>query len=124
MSFQDKTIRCADCGTDFSFTAEDQEFFQSKGYINEPKRCPSCRQARKTERNGSRGDRYDLPRQMFPAVCAPTVAKRRKYLLPLPTAGQSIVAIATEKSDRVDNSGLIPGHTWAGDTWPVYVSGI
>jgi CxxC-x17-CxxC domain-containing protein len=72
MGFQDKSIQCADCGTDFSFTAEDQEFFQSKGYTNEPKRCPSCRQARKTERNGngSGGRSYGLPRQLFPAICA------------------------------------------------------
>jgi CxxC-x17-CxxC domain-containing protein len=70
MSFQDKTIQCVDCGTDFSFTAEDQEFFQSKGYTNEPKRCPSCREARKATQNASRGDRYGLPRQMFPVTCA------------------------------------------------------
>jgi CxxC-x17-CxxC domain-containing protein len=70
MSFQDKTLQCADCGADFSFTAEDQEFFQSKGYTNEPKRCPSCRQARKTERNGNGGNNYGAPRQMFAAICA------------------------------------------------------
>jgi len=70
MSFQEKTLQCADCGADFAFTAEDQEFFQSKGYTNEPKRCPSCRQTRKTERNASRGNSYGLPRQMFPATCA------------------------------------------------------
>jgi len=69
MSFQEKTLQCTDCGADFAFTAEEQEFFQSKGYTNEPKRCPSCRQARKTERNGSRGNSYG-PRQMFPATCA------------------------------------------------------
>jgi len=39
MSFQDKSIRCSDCGTTFTFSAEDQEFFLSKGYTNEPKRC-------------------------------------------------------------------------------------
>jgi len=70
MGFQDKSIQCADCGTDFSFTAGEQEFFQSKGYTNEPKRCPSCRQARKTERHGSRGNSYGLPRQTFPATRA------------------------------------------------------
>jgi CxxC-x17-CxxC domain-containing protein len=70
MGFQEKTLQCADCGTDFSFTAEEQEFYQSKGYTNEPKRCPSCRQARKTERNGSRGSSYGAPRQMFSATCA------------------------------------------------------
>ena len=70
MSFQEKTLHCTDCGTDFSFTAEEQESFQSRGYTNEPKRCPSCRQARKTERGGGRGDSYGAPRQMFSATCA------------------------------------------------------
>ena len=37
MSFADKTLQCADCGADFVFTAEEQEFFASKGYTNEPK---------------------------------------------------------------------------------------
>jgi CxxC-x17-CxxC domain-containing protein len=70
MGFAAKTLQCADCGAQFTFTAEEQEFFQSKGYTNEPKRCPSCRQARKTESRGSRGSSYGLPRQMFPAKCA------------------------------------------------------
>jgi len=69
MSFQDKTLTCADCGATFTFTAQEQEFFQQKGYTNEPKRCQACRDARKAERGGSglgRGSR----RQMYPAVCA------------------------------------------------------
>ncbi len=45
ISFQDKSIQCSDCGATFTFSAEDQQFSQSKGYTNEPKRCPSCRQA-------------------------------------------------------------------------------
>lgn len=68
MSFQDKALRCCDCGNEFTFSVEDQEFFQSKGYTNEPKRCTSCRQARKSERSGTGG--YGAPRQMFPATCA------------------------------------------------------
>ena len=70
MSFEDKSLQCSDCGTTFTFSAEEQEFFQSKGYTNEPKRCPACRQARKAERNGSSGGYGYKPRQMFPAVCA------------------------------------------------------
>jgi len=71
MSFQDKSIQCSDCGATFTFTAEEQEFFQSKGYTNEPKRCPSCREARKAERYGSSsGYGYRPQRQMFPAICA------------------------------------------------------
>ena len=68
MTFQDKPIQCSDCGATFTFSAEEQEFFASKGYTNEPKRCPECRQARKSERSGS--GNYGSSRQMFPAVCA------------------------------------------------------
>ena len=70
MSFQDKSIQCSDCGTAFSFSAEEQEFYQAKGFTNEPKRCPSCRQARKATRHGNNGDSYGFRRQMFPAICA------------------------------------------------------
>jgi CxxC-x17-CxxC domain-containing protein len=74
MAFEDKTLECSDCGKEFTFSAEEQEFFQSKGYTNEPKRCPPCREARKTERYGSGGygnrSYGSAPRQMFPAVCA------------------------------------------------------
>ncbi len=68
MSFEDKSLQCSDCGTTFTFSAEEQEFFAAKGYTNEPKRCLSCREARKAERYGSGG--YRPRRQMFPAVCA------------------------------------------------------
>ncbi len=76
MSFQDKTITCADCGNAFTFSADEQEQFRSRGYTNEPKRCPECRQARKTERYGNvgsygnSGSGYMPGRQMYPAVCA------------------------------------------------------
>jgi len=68
VSFEDKSLQCSDCGATFTFSAEEQEFFASKGYTNEPKRCPACRQARKAERYGSGGYRYQ--RRMFPAICA------------------------------------------------------
>ncbi len=67
MSFEDKTLQCVNCGATFTFSASEQEFFQSKGYTNEPKRCPACRQARKAERQGN-NDGYT--RKMYPAVCA------------------------------------------------------
>ena len=70
MSFEDKSLQCSDCGATFTFSAEEQELFQSRGYTNEPKRCPSCRQARKSERYGNSSYGSGSPRQMFPAVCA------------------------------------------------------
>ena len=69
MSFVDKTLQCSDCGTSFTFSAEEQEFFAAKGYTNEPKRCPSCREARKAERYGSSSG-FRSVRRKYPAVCA------------------------------------------------------
>jgi len=56
MSFTDKTLVCVDCGSDFTFTAGEQEFYSQKGFTNEPRRCPNCRQSKKSQRNegGSR----------------------------------------------------------------------
>ena len=73
MSYTEKSLQCSDCGVNFAFTAEEQEFFASKGYTNEPKRCPACRQARKSERyggGGGGGGGYGYKRQMYSAVCA------------------------------------------------------
>ncbi|MDD4876719.1 MAG: zinc-ribbon domain containing protein [Dehalococcoidales bacterium] len=77
MSFEDKSIQCSDCGREFTHSVEDQEYYQSKGYTNEPRRCPDCRQSRKAERNGRSSNRssnsgfgYSAKRQMYPAVCA------------------------------------------------------
>jgi CxxC-x17-CxxC domain-containing protein len=67
----DKILTCRDCGSNFTFTTSEQDFFASKGFTNQPGRCPSCRSARKaTSRDsgfGSGNGRRD--QQMYPAVC-------------------------------------------------------
>ena len=50
MDFQDKTLRCRDCGESFVFTAGEQGFYLEKGLMNEPQRCPNCRANRRRER--------------------------------------------------------------------------
>jgi CxxC-x17-CxxC domain-containing protein len=79
VAFTDRTLTCVDCGAEFTFTAEDQEFHASRGFSNEPKRCPDCRRARKASRgdtggsygSGGGGGGYSSgPRQMYPATCA------------------------------------------------------
>ena len=75
MPFVDKTLTCVDCGQQFTFTADDQEFFASRGF-GEPKRCRTCRANRRNERDGGGGGgsmAYAAPRpqrQLFDAVCA------------------------------------------------------
>src|SRR5437868_1049687 len=36
MAFADKTLKCRDCGNSFIFTAGEQDFYQSRGFENEP----------------------------------------------------------------------------------------
>lgn len=52
----DYEIQCVDCGQSFTFKADDQDFYQTRGF-SEPKRCPSCRQARKARNNNGGGSR-------------------------------------------------------------------
>ena len=54
MPFTDKTLTCADCGQPFTFTADDQEFYSTRGF-SEPKRCRNCRTQRRMERDGGEG---------------------------------------------------------------------
>ncbi|MGB3327598.1 MAG: zinc-ribbon domain containing protein [Thermomicrobiales bacterium] len=92
----ERTLTCRDCGQEFVFTLGEQEFYAQRGF-SEPQRCPSCRQARKAQRNaggggydsygsssngggyssgggsygGGRERSYDsAPRQLYPATCS------------------------------------------------------
>lgn len=69
-------IACVACGAEFTFTDEEQAFYESKGF-QAPKKCKPCRDAAKQNRGGGGGyggrggGGYDrAPRQMFDAVCA------------------------------------------------------
>lgn len=67
--YEDKNLTCQDCGSTFVFSADDQQYHAEKGYSNEPKRCPSCRQARRSDSGGG-GGYGRAPREMHPATCA------------------------------------------------------
>lgn len=59
MPFTDQTLKCKDCGADFVWTASEQEFYQQKGFDNQPSRCPKCRQAKKQQRFAE-GSKYEI----------------------------------------------------------------
>ena len=60
MNFQDKTLVCRDCGKEFVFSASEQEFYQKKGFENEPVRCPDCRALKKQRMNQDRPERQSF----------------------------------------------------------------
>ena len=59
MSYQDKTLTCVECGNEFAFTANEQGFYADRGFTNEPKRCPNCRQSRKASRGSGYSSGYE-----------------------------------------------------------------
>ena len=53
----DQTLVCADCATNFTFTASEQDFFAQKGF-SAPRRCKACRDAVKAAKGQSGGGSY------------------------------------------------------------------
>ena len=45
--YEDITLTCRDCNAEFIFSAGEQEFYQSKGWENQPTRCTECKNAKK-----------------------------------------------------------------------------
>jgi len=50
MAFEDKRLRCADCGAEFVWTAGEQQFYADKQLSNEPRRCRNCKSKRAAQR--------------------------------------------------------------------------
>ena len=64
--YEDKILTCRECGAEFTFSASEQEFYASKGFQNQPSRCPACRAARRANGGNAqpRGER-----QMYEVIC-------------------------------------------------------
>ncbi len=99
MEYQDKPLTCVECGQQFIFTAGEQEFYDRKGFKEQPKRCKPCRENRKSRRgsdvaamgdssNGNRAPRESggggygggggrPQRELFDATCAACGAPAR-----------------------------------------------
>ena len=90
MDFTDQTLTCVDCGQSFVWTADQQKFYQDKGFQNSPKRCPTCRQAKKDQRMtqrqmtkivcsecGKPGEVPFVPRGDSPVLCQDCFKKRK-----------------------------------------------
>ena len=81
-TYSDRVLSCKDCGSEFVFTAGEQEFYASRGYEHLPGRCPNCRAARRSRQGSSSPGSYAgrgyegerglrrAPREMHPAVCS------------------------------------------------------
>ncbi len=71
MTLADKTMTCKDCGAQFIWTMGEQTFYQERGLLHEPARCPECRATRKRDRVQTDGGAPSAAatRQMFTVTC-------------------------------------------------------
>ena len=60
MTAEEKILRCRECGRDFLFTPEEQDFYTKHGY-GSPRRCKDCRRAARLEKAGLGPDRRRAP---------------------------------------------------------------
>lgn len=104
--YEDKTLTCKECGSEFVFTAGEQEFYAEKGFVNEPQRCKACRDARK---NAARQEREIFiaqcatcggeakvpfkPREDRPVYCSECFAKMREEAAPTAPAAEPIAEV-------------------------------
>ena len=63
--FEDRILNCIDCGEDFVFSAGEQQFFADKHFVNDPKRCKTC----KAKRTSGMITRGPVQRRETIAVC-------------------------------------------------------
>jgi CxxC-x17-CxxC domain-containing protein len=57
-------LTCRDCGKQFTFTAGEQEFYQTRGF-SDPTRCADCRAARKSSQGGGGYGSRDSSRSSY-----------------------------------------------------------
>ena len=59
--FQPRILICCECNEEFVFTAEAQEYFAERGYVEDPKRCKACyTRFKKAQRNGEKQSVTDV----------------------------------------------------------------
>ena len=64
----DREITCAECNEPFTFTEREQEYYTERN-LSEPKRCKTCRDARRSNFGGSSSGGGGGERQRFEITC-------------------------------------------------------
>ena len=101
---RDLTMLCVGCGEEFVFSAAEQQFFSEKGFLNQPKRCRTCRTQRRLHYPGRRSVETTVtcaqcgalttvpfePRQARPVYCRTCFSEKALPSAFTPLAGELI----------------------------------
>ena len=102
MEFQDRILRCVDCGAEFIWTAGEQQFFADKNFKNEPKRCKTCKGKRASRPAGGR-----WPANGWKRVTSVRPAARKRPCRFRPTQGRPVFCKECFQSRKFAGAGGI-----------------
>jgi CxxC-x17-CxxC domain-containing protein len=106
MEFQDKTLNCVDCGTEFIWTAGEQLFFADKNFKNEPKRCKSCK-AKRASRPSSGGSGPSMGRERVETTTTCSACGKETTVPFRPTQGRPVFCRECFQSRKFAGAGGI-----------------
>jgi CxxC-x17-CxxC domain-containing protein len=102
MEFQDRTLRCVDCGAEFVWTAGEQQFYADKNFKNEPKRCKGCKVKRASRPAGPVGP---MARERVETVTSCSACGRETTVPFRPTQGRPVFCQECFQSRKVAGAG-------------------
>jgi len=96
MDFQDRSLKCVECGNEFVFTAGEQIFYRDMGLTHDPKRCRSCKAQKKSNFNSAPVQRTNrIETEVTCAQCG------KRTLVPFkPTQGRPVLCGACLQAKR------------------------
>ncbi len=94
--FVDRILKCQECGAEFVFTAELQQFFYDKNFKNEPKRCKACKLARVERALGNKSGQRSRERRSARSSWLRETSEALNSLLELPPNWDSYGAAAID----------------------------
>src|SRR5438445_410373 len=101
MEFQDRILRCVDCGKEFVWTAGEQQFFADKNFKNEPKRCKACKAKRASRPAGAMVARERVETVTNCSNCG------KETTVPFrPTQGRKKIVLNLAQVPYIDSAGL------------------
>ena len=89
--FENRVLHCVGCNSRFDFIPGEQRFFQSRGLVNQPKRCKSCRVSRR-ERSSNRSPTLTTSSSQ---VNGPSPSFRSGWAQPPPRPPRSLRPVPT-----------------------------
>ena len=109
--FEPFQITCLSCDHNFLFTSGEQRFFKAKGLTNRPKRCRSCRLARKAAKSSAPARASaSTPAPLSRPVLRPSAVRDHlpKYSLSIPTIlGLIVEADRTGFSSAIEEGRVV-----------------